>query len=134
MPDAVDKAFSSYPDQPRQRLLRLRALVEAIAQDESLGPVESSLKWGEASFSVKGGSPLRLDWKARSPESCYVYFHCQTKLVDTFRELYAGRLLFEGNRAIRLPLDQPLPEDILRHCFTLAMTYHRIKHLPLLGC
>ena len=134
MPDAVDETFSSYPDRPRQRLLRLRALIEAIAQDESLGPVESSLKWGEASFSVKGGSPLRLDWKARTPESCYVYFHCQTKLVDTFRELYAGRLLFEGNRAIRLPLDQPLPEDILRHCFTLAMTYHGIKHLPLLGC
>ena len=61
-----------------------------------------------------------------------MYFHCLTTLVATFRELYPDELSFEGNRAIIFSEDEALPEDALRHCIALALTYHlnkRRRHL-----
>lgn len=74
-----------------------------------------------------------MDWKLKTPNHCYLYFNCQTKLVDTFRQLYESELEFQGNRAIVMNITQPLPEKELRHCLTLALTYKRVNHLPLLG-
>ena len=53
-----------------------------------------------------------------------MYFHCQTNLVATFRELYPTELQFEGNRSIRFARGAALPLDALRHCIALALTYH----------
>jgi hypothetical protein len=61
-----------------------------------------------------------------SPGQYAVYFHCQTDLVETFRELYPG-LSYSGNRAILLDADKKLPEVELRHCLALALTYHLRK-------
>ena len=52
-----------------------------------------------------------------------VYFHCQTDLVETFRELYP-ELRYGGNRSILLDAGEKLPEAALRHCVALALTYH----------
>ena len=52
-----------------------------------------------------------------------VYFHCQTNLVETFRELYPTELSYSGNRAIILNADKAIPEPELRHCVALALTY-----------
>ncbi|GAL17429.1 hypothetical protein JCM19235_5978 [Vibrio maritimus] len=125
--------FAQYPDNVRVRLVELRALILSLANELDVGEVEESLKWGEPSYSVKFGSPIRLDWKIKSPTSYYLFFHCQTKLVDTFRELYADELVFQGNRAIVLSINEPLKRDIVKHCLTLAMTYQQRKHLPMLG-
>jgi hypothetical protein len=54
------------------------------------------------------------------------YFHCQTDLVQTFRELYP-KLRYERNRAILLDAGEKLPEAELRHCVGLALTYHLRK-------
>jgi hypothetical protein len=56
-----------------------------------------------------------------------VYFHCQTDLVETFRELYPTELSYGGNRCIVLDAAQKLPEPELRHCVALALTYHLNK-------
>lgn len=125
--------FEGYPDDIRPKLLRLRAMIFQLAEALSLGEVEETLKWGEPSYKVKTGSPIRLDWKPSSPNNYYVFFHCQTKLVDTFRQLYDDELEFQGNRAIVLDVSSPIPEDMLKHCLTLALTYQQVKHLPLLG-
>jgi hypothetical protein len=98
-----------------------------------MGEIEETLKWGELSYRVKNGSPVRIDWKAKSPDQYFLFFHCQTKLVDTYRELYSNALNFDGNRAIVLEVDKALPETVIRHCLELAMRYKSIKHLPLLG-
>jgi hypothetical protein len=74
-----------------------------------------------------------MDWKAKYPNRYFLFFHCQTKLVDTFRELYSDTLEFEGNRAIVLYVDKKLPERVIRHCIEMAMNYKKITHLPLLG-
>lgn len=44
-----------------------------------------------------------------------VYFHCQTDLVETFRELYP-ELRYGGNRSISFDIKETLPEGKLRHC------------------
>ncbi|WP_445946851.1 DUF1801 domain-containing protein [Shewanella sp.] len=130
--DVQDK-FAGYPKDVRHSLMRLRELILQVVQELELGDITENLKWGEPSYSVKTGSPIRMDWKAASPEHYCLFFHCQTKLVDTFRELYSDTLVFEGNRAIILTINGPFPELQLKHCITLAMTYRNIKHLPLLG-
>jgi hypothetical protein len=130
--DVQDK-FARYPEDARPSLMRLRELIFQVASELALGAVVENLKWGELSYSVKTGSPIRMDWKPKTPQHFYLFFHCQTKLVDTFRELYSDALVFEGNRAIILNLKSPLPELQLKHCITLALTYRNIKHLPLLG-
>ncbi len=133
MDKGVNERFEAYPENARIRLQQLRSLVLQIAFELGLGEVEESLKWGEPSYRVKTGSPVRLDWKQRSPNDYYLFFHCQTKLVDTFRELYGEKLEFQGNRAIVLSLSQPFPETIVKHCLELALTYQLRKHLALLG-
>jgi hypothetical protein len=56
-----------------------------------------------------------------------IYFHCQTDLVETFRELYPCELRYGGNRSILLDARYELPEPALRHCVALALTYHLRK-------
>ncbi|PYF83200.1 uncharacterized protein DUF1801 [Marinomonas alcarazii] len=133
MNKAVTDRFAEYPEDVRIRLEELRSLVLLVASDLALGEVEESLKWGEPSYSVKTGSPIRMDWKLKSPDHYGLFFHCQTKLVDTFRELYGEVLDFQGNRAIVLSLSKPLPKVAIKHCIELALTYHQRKNLPLLG-
>ncbi len=133
MQNAVKKRFDEYPENARSRLKELRGIVFSIAEELELGDIDESLKWGEPSYSVKSGSPLRMDWKLKSPAHCFLYFNCQTKLVDTYRELYGDVLEFQGNRAIVLPLSNPWPEEAVKHCIKLALTYQQRKHLPLLG-
>jgi len=127
----VKNRFDEYPEHVRLRLEELRALILKLSSN--LGEVEESLKWGEPSYSVKTGSPIRIDWKLKSPNNYYVFFNCQTKLIDTFRELHNDALKFQGNRAIVLHIDEPLPESVLSHCLELALRYQQRKHLPLLG-
>jgi hypothetical protein len=129
----VQEKFNRYPEDIRPLILHLRELVFSIAEDLDLGEVEETLKWGEPSYRVKGGSPVRMDRKEKCPNQYFLFFHCQTKLVDTFRELYSEVLAFEGNRAIVLNAKKKLPKKVIRHCVEMAMNYKRIKHLPLLG-
>jgi len=133
MNKAVKIRFDEYPENVRVRLEELRNLVFLVASELKLGDVDETLKWGEPSYSVKTGSPLRMDWKLKSPNSYYLLFNCQTKLVDTFRELYGEELVFQGKRAIVLPLSKPLPESIIQSCIALTLTYQKRKHLPFLG-
>lgn len=129
----VQEVFDHYPSDIRIRILELRKLVFNVAKDLHLGEVNETLKWGEPSYQVKGGSPVRIAWKDKYPDKYFLFFHCQTKLVDTFRELYSEFLEFEGNRAIVLYVDKSLPKDIIRHCLELTLQYKSLKHLPLLG-
>ena len=55
-----------------------------------------------------------------------VFFHCQTNLVETFRELYPRAELWRQPR-ILLDAEKKVPEAELRHCVALALTYHLRK-------
>ncbi|MEZ7278724.1 DUF1801 domain-containing protein [Pseudoalteromonas sp. 68 DY56-GL68] len=129
----VKNTFDKYPENARAKLFEIRELVFQIASELGLGEVDETLKWGEPSYSVRTGSPFRIDWKSKSPNNYYLFFNCQTKLVDTFRELYGEQLHFQGNRAIALCLSTSLPKATIKSCLMLALTYKQRKGLPLLG-
>lgn len=125
--DAPPAAFDAYEGVLRERLLSLRRLILEVAQAEQVGPLEETLKWGEPSF-VTGrniGSTLRID--AAGPDSYALYVNCRTSLMDTFRSLYPDAMTYIGDREIRFGVDDPLPEEALRRCIALTLTYHRWK-------
>lgn len=130
----VSEKFDRYPEPIQNRLLFLRRLIlETAAETESVGKVEETLKWGQPSYLSKTGSTIRIDWDASTPQQYMMYFHCSSRLIDTFKELYRNRLVFEGNRAIVFKVDEEIPIDAIKSCITLALTYHLRKHLPMLG-
>ena len=131
---AVAEVFAGYPKPIREKMLFLRRLVFDVAREtEGVGEIEETIKWGEPSYVAKGGSTLRMDWKESNPRQYAMYFHCQTKLVDTFRELYGDQFHYEGNRAVLFHEDDEIPIEALKHCIALTLTYHGRKHLPMLG-
>ncbi len=119
----------------RRERLPLRGADDLDTAAELVGvkDLEETLKWGEPSYLTKGGSALRMDWKEKAPEQYAIYFNCNTSLVATFKEVYGDVFAFEGNRAIVFGETDQLPTDELKHCISLALTYHRAKHLPMLG-
>lgn len=133
MQTELQSKFSSYPLEAQRQLEAVRNLILSVAKENELGTVEETLKWGEASYLVIGGSTIRMDWKPKDPGVIKVFFHCQTTLVETFREIYPEEFAFEGKRAIVLPLNTPVGSGPLSHCIQLALKYHSVKHLPLLG-
>ncbi|GAC16230.1 DUF1801 domain-containing protein [Aliiglaciecola lipolytica] len=123
------------PDIAQEALLCLRELLLNVANNTpEIKHLEETFKWGEPSYITKTGSTLRMDWKPSKPAHISVFVNCQTKLIETFKELYPQELSYVGNREIALPLNKPLPLQVLAHCFELTFKYQKIKHLPLLGC
>lgn len=130
----VAQVFKNYPKDIRKKLLQLRQLVlDTAAETTGINQLEETLKWGEPSYLTKGGSTIRMDFKKSKPNEYALYFNCKTKLVDTFKELYKDELKFEGNRAIVFNENDEIPFQQVKHCILLALTYHRIKHLTMLG-
>ena len=127
---AVEALFESYPKPVKAKLLTLRRLIFDTAKaTRGVGALEEALKWGQPSYltpETGSGSTVRIDQVKDSPGRYAVYFHCQTDLVETFRELYP-KLSYSGNRAILLDAAEKLPEAELRHCVALALTYHLRK-------
>src|SRR5215475_6558638 len=130
---AVVEVFDSYPKPVRAKLLALRKLIlDTAKRTKGVGAIEEALKWGQPSYLTsesKSGSTIRIDQVKAFPNQYAVYFHCQTNLVETFRELYP-ELSYSGNRAILLDASEKLPEAELRHCVALALTYHLRKRKP----
>lgn len=128
---AVAAVFDSYPDDTRDGLMRLRALIlDTAAKTDGVGRVEETLKWGQPSYltpETGSGSTIRIDAVKRDPGRYAIYFHCQTDLVETFRRLYPQRFAFEGNRALHFRAGEDFPEADLKHCVSLALTYHSRK-------
>ncbi len=104
-----------------------------ILETETTLEIEETLKWGEPAYICKTGSTVRLGYQKSTPLRYAIYFHCKTKLVDTFKELYPELFHFEGNRAIVFQLKDKVQRKALKHCISLSFRYHKIKHLPLLG-
>jgi hypothetical protein len=130
----VEVVFKNYPKEVKQKMLQLRKLVLKTASEiEGLEKLEETLKWGEPSFVTKHGSTLRMDWKEKAPDQYALYFKCTSKLVPTFKTVFTDKFNFEKNRAILFKLNEEIPQAELKQCIKMALTYHKIKHLPLLN-
>lgn len=132
-PRVVEK-LTSYPSEVKKKLEFVRDLIFETAEDiESIDEIEETLKWGEPSYLVKKGSTVRMDWKAKKPDQYAIYFKCTSKLVTTFRQVYGDKFQYEKNRAIVFELQEQVPIEETKECIKLALTYHTVKHLDLLG-
>lgn len=130
----VAAVFELYPIHIRKKLLFLRQLIlDTSSETAGVDSVEETLKWGEPSYVAKTGSTIRLGWKKSNPSQYTLYFNCKTKLVETFREIYCDKFIFEGNRAIVFREEDDILVVELKQCILLSLTYHARKHLPLLG-
>ncbi len=128
---AVQAVLRACPKPVRDRLNALRRLIFATARaTEGVGPLEETLKWGQPSYLTMAsgsGSTIRIDRVKSEPDGYAIYFHCQTNLVATFRDMYPSALRFGGNRCILLDAKEKIDENALRHCISLALTYHMRK-------
>ncbi len=130
----VIELISGYPEKVSEKLFQLRNLIlETARETEGVYELVETTKWGEPSYMSKFGSTLRMDWKEKSKNKVHLYFTCSTNLVGTFRYIFGDELSFVGNRAISLDLQDDVPFSQLKKCIELTLTYHKRKHLPLLG-
>jgi uncharacterized protein DUF1801 len=130
----VELKFQFYPKEIKSKLGYLRKLILEVATEiDSIEEIEETLKWGEPSYLVKGGSTIRIDWKTKTPNQYAMYFKCTSKLVGTFREVYGDTFKYEKNRAILFNLEDEVPKAALKDCIGLALKYHSIKHMTRLG-
>ncbi len=131
---SVAGVFANYPTDVRRKLSALRDLIFATAKRTSgVGALEETLKWGQPSYlttETKSGSTIRLDAIPGVPGCYAIYFHCQTTLVETFKEKFGTKFRYEGNRALIFAADDKVPETELCECIALALTYHLKKQGP----
>ena len=129
----VAEVFENYPKPYQKKMQNLRKLVWEVADELGLEDLEETLKWREPSYLTKHGSTVRMDWKKKNPDQYAMYFKCTSKLVRTFKVIYPDMFTYETTRAIVFKLEDKVPKKELKHCIRLALTYHKVKHLPLLG-
>ena len=127
----VAAVFEASPRDIRTKLLFLRQLIFDVASETAgVGELKETLKWGQPSYITtrsKSGSIIRIDRVKSQARRYAMYFHCQTTLVDTFKEIYSEKFKYEGNRGIVFNVDDEIPVKELCHCISLALTYHLDK-------
>lgn len=130
----VEEVFTNYPEAARKKLSHLRFLILETAEEiQQISRLEETLKWGEPSYLVKGGSTIRIDWKEKTPDQYAIYFKCTSKLVPTFKRYFGNIFRFEGDRAIIFRMEDSIPKSELKKCIKAALLYHKVKQLPDLG-
>jgi hypothetical protein len=131
---AVEAVFDAYPKPLKAKLLALRRLILDTARTtKGVGALQETLKWGQPSYltpETRSGSTIRIDRIKSAAGQYAVYFHCQTNLVESFRELYPEEFSYGGNRCIILDAADDVAEPALRHCVALALTYHLNRRKP----
>ncbi len=128
---AVEEVFDNYSEPLKASLLRLRDLIlDEAGKLEGVGEIEETLKWGQPSYIpsiTKSGTTIRIDKLKQSEDKYALYVHCQTNLLNIYRDLYPETFEFEKNRAVILNATSEFPEEELRHCIGMALTYHLNK-------
>jgi hypothetical protein len=127
----IKSTIDAYPKPVRDRLTALRTLIlETARATPGVGAIEEDLRWGQPSFltaETGSGSTIRIDGFKDDAGKYAIYFHCQSGLVEQFRDLYGDKLTFVGRRAIELRVGERLPASALQHCIALALTHHLRK-------
>lgn len=128
VPKQTRDALSDLPNGLKDKLFSLRELIlETAGENPAIGPLEETLKWGEPAFltnATKAGTTVRINRHNKDDSQYAMYVHCQTDLLDRYRQLYSDKLTFDGNRAVVFNVGKSLPGDAVKHCIAMALTYH----------
>ena len=127
-PANVADAYAACGSAAQDRLAQIRTLIFRVADEEpAIGPLTETLKWGQPSYlteKTKSGTTLRL---GASDETVSLFVHCQSHVAEQWRAQYGDTLDIIDNRELRLSATGPFPEDPVRHCIAMALTYHARK-------
>lgn len=107
-----------------------RTIFQTIAQENNIGPLGESLKWGQPAWrpeKPRTGSTLRMEWSPASPDQLCLFVDCKTDLAERMRDLYPELPANDGRRRIAITLGKDLPEQALAHLAQMTFTYHRAK-------
>jgi hypothetical protein len=125
---AIQAVFDQHEAEVRDRLLYLRDLIfDQAASLQSVGPLSESLKWGQPAYrpvADKIGTTLRLGAVRGLDGAVALYVPCSTTLISDITTRYPGLFDHEGKRALVFTQGKAIPEAELRHCISLALTYH----------
>ncbi len=132
MNNAVLEKINDYPQKVKEKLLSIRALILNEAESSSeIGELEETLKWGEPSYLTnksKSGTTIRIDWKEKNSDEVGFFVNCKTTLLDQYRSMFPDVFRYEGERAVWIQLNKPLPEFEIRECIRMALRYHLDKN------
>ena len=121
--------FSKYAQQDREALLALRQIIFDVAVEESVGPLEESLKWGQPSYLAskpKTGTTIRIDVDSTHGGDIALYVNCKSSLIEEWRERFPD-YRFGGNRSVHLRREDDFSAPELKIMIADALTYHRRK-------
>lgn len=126
----VAAAFEKAPTTIRRKLLALRTIIFEIAsKTEGVGRLEETLKWDSPSYltsETESGTTIRIDQIASQKDMYGIFVHCQSNVVNEFRQRVSTSLKFDSTRGIILDAKENIPEEV--HYFIyLALTYHLRK-------
>jgi hypothetical protein len=128
IPQQTLAAWKDLREPLAEKLVALRKLVLEVAGDNpAIGALEETLKWGEPAFlttATGAGTTVRINRHKKNDDKYALYVHCQTDLIERYRQLYRDRLDFDGNRAVLFNVTDELPVEAVRHCIAMALTYH----------
>lgn len=126
----VSHVFDRYTPGIHQQLMALRDLIfEVASEHDEIGELEETLKWGQPSYltpQTRSGATVRVDQVRGQPTQYAMYVSCQTTLVETFRKRFPD-FTYEGNRAIIFDVTERVPQDDIKECILMALTYHLRK-------
>ncbi|WP_300016852.1 DUF1801 domain-containing protein [uncultured Roseobacter sp.] len=126
--DDIAAVIEKWPEAAQLKFAALRETLHDVAAHAEVGEVTEALKWGQPSWlpaKPRVGSTLRCGWHASEPKKFNLYVHCQTTLAETMRSLYPQAFEYDGQRALRMALEDPAPAEAIEHCALLTLTYHR---------
>ncbi len=108
-------------------LLRLRDIIHEVAHEEGILKLVETTKWGQPSFVTerpKCGTTIRIDEDITSAGCVALYVHCQTSLIENWRERFA-EYSFGGNRSVHFKEASQLETAAVKIMIAEALTYHR---------
>ncbi len=130
--DDTLNVLESMPSIATGALMRMREIILDVGETDVVGGVEETLKWNQPAYlprKAKVGTTIRLGFDEKN-DRCVLYGHCQSTLIDQWRDRYADTFEFVGNRALTFSVHEPIPEDEFSDCVWLALTYHTRSKKP----
>ena len=129
IPDNVASVFSSCEEPVQTELLALRELILATAAEtECVGSITETLKWGQPAYLTEqtgSGSTIRIAPSRPGSDHDYaMFFICHTNLIERVKRLFDDAFTYDGERALLFRVGEPRPENELRECVVMALTYH----------
>jgi hypothetical protein len=119
--------IATWPGLAQHATWTCRTLFHDIADENDLGGLNESLKWGQPAWrpvKPRTGSTLRMNWSPATPDHLAFFVDCKTDLAARMQDLYPDLPLNDGRRHLGVFLDAPLPEQAIAHLASMTFTYH----------